>query len=307
MIPVSWFLITLEFSGRKRWITSKKVALLAVIPLTTLVLAWTNSYHHLLWQNIPFDQNNPDGNWRLAVTETLYEISRSLISTETLDMALQSILAKVALILNCTRVSLILLDMDQEQVIGLLNLDSTQLNFYVQEHAKLATVYAANTAIAIENARMYATEQQRVRQLDAIRAKMTDISSELGLSKLLRAILLRAIGLLNASGDEVRIELAQRMQSKIRDIDILARYDGEEFTILMPEINAQDAFVISERIRESISQSPFEAKGFLFNISVSNGIASNHPGTSDLADLIEQADQALSAAKHTGRNQISVR
>lgn len=89
------------------------------------------------------------------------------------------------------------------QVIGLLNLDKAQPGYYTPQDASLATVFANQAAIAIENARLYTAERERNEQLDAMRATIADISAELELPRLLRAILERSVALLNASGGDL--------------------------------------------------------------------------------------------------------
>jgi GAF domain-containing protein len=64
-----------------------------------------------------------------------------------------------------------------ERVIGMLSIDSFQPNHYTQDHARLATAFADQVAIVMENARLYSAEQNRVQQLDALRATAADISA----------------------------------------------------------------------------------------------------------------------------------
>ncbi|MEW5868802.1 MAG: GAF domain-containing protein [Chloroflexota bacterium] len=93
----------------------------------------------------------------------------------------------------------------REGVIGLLNLDKEQPGYYTQQDATLAVTFANQAAFAIENARLYSSERQRAEQLDALRATVADISSELELPRLLSAILERAVTLLSASGGDLGI------------------------------------------------------------------------------------------------------
>ena len=93
----------------------------------------------------------------------------------------------------------------KNQVIGLLNLDKSQPGYYTPQDAALAAVFASQAAIAIDNARLYSTERQRVEQLDALRATVADISAELELSRLLKAILERAVNLLDATGGDLAL------------------------------------------------------------------------------------------------------
>ncbi|MFM8321231.1 MAG: GAF domain-containing protein, partial [Chloroflexota bacterium] len=91
----------------------------------------------------------------------------------------------------------------RDQVIGLLNLDKETPRFYTQPDAALASTFANQAAIAIENSRLYAIERQRAEQLNALRATVADISGELELPRLLQSILQRAVAMLNATGGDI--------------------------------------------------------------------------------------------------------
>ncbi|MBN2148842.1 MAG: GAF domain-containing protein [Anaerolineales bacterium] len=114
----------------------------------------------------------------------------------------------------------------RESVIGMLTMDSDQLNYFTLDHARLASAFADQVAIAIENARLYAAEQNRVKHLDALRATAADLSAELEISRLLETILRRAITLLGASGGELGLHYQQA------DIlEIVASYNmGTDYT-----------------------------------------------------------------------------
>jgi diguanylate cyclase (GGDEF)-like protein len=89
------------------------------------------------------------------------------------------------------------------QVIGLLNLDKEQVNFYQMQDAQIAEAFANHAAIAIENARLYTQEKRQVEEASVLRDTLTDLSSELELPRLLQAILERATSLLNAAGGQL--------------------------------------------------------------------------------------------------------
>lgn len=92
---------------------------------------------------------------------------------------------------------------EKNHVIGLLNLDKEQPGFYAQIDANLAITFANQAAMAIENARLYEIERQQAEQLDALRATVADISTELELPRLLKAILQRATSLVRATGGDI--------------------------------------------------------------------------------------------------------
>jgi diguanylate cyclase (GGDEF)-like protein len=108
----------------------------------------------------------------------------------------------------------------------------------------------------------------------------------------------------HAVGDEVLEALAQRCQNNIRNVDVLGRYGGEEFVILLPETVLSEAIQITERLCTQISEFPFETSVGLVNLTASFGIASYHIEIEDLYALLKNADIALYSAKRNGRNRF---
>lgn len=99
-------------------------------------------------------------------------------------------------------------------------------------------------------------------------------------------------------GDRVLQRIAASVARAVRDPDILARWGGEEFMILLPETDAEKAGVLCERIREDISRTDFEGVG---HVTVSLGVADSCRGESREA-LLRNVDSALYQAKASGRN-----
>lgn len=107
-------------------------------------------------------------------------------------------------------------------------------------------------------------------------------------------------------GDDVLAEVGKRVNSHFRSNDLLGRLGGEEFIILMPGTPIDCAQEAAARLLELI-QSPIETRKDPVSITISLGISSlSEEKTASLADLIEQADQALYRAKSRGRNQLSI-
>ena len=108
-------------------------------------------------------------------------------------------------------------------------------------------------------------------------------------------------------GDRVLQLIADTARKEMRHSDVLARFGGEEFIILLSDTQLQDALVIAERIRNSIQQQYLYARPELvLKFTVSIGIAELESHTQDLDDLIKKADVALYTAKKSGRNRIEV-
>ena len=103
------------------------------------------------------------------------------------------------------------------------------------------------------------------------------------------------------TGDFVLTGAATRIRQSLRGTDIVGRFGGEEFIILLRNKSLQQAEQIAERIRDHVGSTPFNANGQEVRITLSQGLAS--ATVNDTADsLIERADKALYEAKRTGRN-----
>ncbi len=107
------------------------------------------------------------------------------------------------------------------------------------------------------------------------------------------------------TGDKVLRKLSSTMTSRLRKIDAVGRYGGEEFAIILPNTDASDAYQICNHLREQFQQHEFSANGKQFHVTFSAGI-SNYPAVTDVTELIIAADQALYQAKNRGRNCVVV-
>lgn len=112
----------------------------------------------------------------------------------------------------------------------------------------------------------------------------------------------------HALGDSVLVEISKTANIQVREVDILARYGGDEFTILLPETNVEQAFLIAERIRKAVEGTHIDLGGFSTFITVSMGVAelSFDPQDQSIEDMIRRADQALYQAKQQGRNRAVI-
>jgi diguanylate cyclase (GGDEF)-like protein len=108
------------------------------------------------------------------------------------------------------------------------------------------------------------------------------------------------------AGDRLLTELAGILKREVRADDVVARFGGEEFIILLRETGLEQAFQTAERIRASVEDHPFEHRerqplGFL---SVSGGVAALPHHGLEMEELIEAADDALYEGKKAGRNRV---
>jgi two-component system cell cycle response regulator len=107
-------------------------------------------------------------------------------------------------------------------------------------------------------------------------------------------------------GDEILKEFAVRLATNVRGIDLACRYGGEEFVVIMPDTQLQDALRIAERLRLHVSGTPFRAPGLAepLSVTISVGVACTE-GAQDTPDaLLKRADEAVYEAKAHGRNQV---
>jgi diguanylate cyclase (GGDEF)-like protein len=109
----------------------------------------------------------------------------------------------------------------------------------------------------------------------------------------------------HASGDEVLKDAARILRSVCRDLDVPARLGGEELVLLLPETDGEGARVVAERVRERIQSTRHEAPdGDSFQVTTSIGVASLGPDAPTADALLHRADEALYAAKRSGRNRV---
>jgi len=109
----------------------------------------------------------------------------------------------------------------------------------------------------------------------------------------------------HAAGDNVIRSLANLMHQRLRRIDSLGRYGGEEFVAVLPNCTAEQAWQIFDEIRQRFAELRFHAGEQTFNVTLSAGISATD-GHASASTLLEHADQALYAAKHKGRNRIEI-
>ena len=108
----------------------------------------------------------------------------------------------------------------------------------------------------------------------------------------------------HAAGDQVLKEVAVRVSRNLRNFDMVARFGGEEFIIVMPDSTLEGAALVAERLRLRIAEEPFrvDAPGGQLTITISLGVAATDDAETTPTVLINEADQALYAAKRKGRN-----
>lgn len=209
-----------------------------------------------------------------------------------------------------------------EGVIGVINMESEELEAFEDADLKLLTTFADQLAIAIERSRLF----EQVQNL-AITDELTGLHNRRHFFELAQAEFARAtryghpLSVMmvdvdrfkdindtygHAVGDEALIGVAARLKDSCRSVDIVARYGGEEFVIVMPETKLDSAVEAAERLRRRVDRRPLETEVGALEITISLGVTALSEDTPDLQTLLNRADQALLMAKSAGRNCVQI-
>ncbi len=106
-------------------------------------------------------------------------------------------------------------------------------------------------------------------------------------------------------GDAIIKEIAHNITSSSRVMDIITRYGGEEFIILLPDTNKEGAFILGNRLLHKISNHTFDEKGNKIKLKISIGITSfPEDGANTESELLDSVNKALDAAKELGGNKV---
>ena len=109
------------------------------------------------------------------------------------------------------------------------------------------------------------------------------------------------------AGDSVLKELATLMSETVRDVDVVGRYGGEEFAIVLPHTSIRQAHTLAERLRSQIENHAFVVEDGIVRLTTSIGIADVcNPAIASVDDWVNAADSALYEAKAQGRNRVVV-
>ncbi|MDK9694848.1 MAG: PleD family two-component system response regulator [Siculibacillus sp.] len=107
------------------------------------------------------------------------------------------------------------------------------------------------------------------------------------------------------AGDAVLKELAERMRGSVRGVDLVCRYGGEEFVVILPDTELDTAGIVAERIRSRVAAEPFLLPdGRTLERTVSVGIGALQAPTDTVETILKRADAALYTAKSSGRNRV---
>ncbi len=110
----------------------------------------------------------------------------------------------------------------------------------------------------------------------------------------------------HAAGDRALQGIADICNRSLREVDLVGRLGGEEFAVAMPEADLVVACQVAERLRQQIAEHDMGGGDQSFHVTVSIGVAAASQADRTLDQMLRRADQALYAAKNSGRNRVSV-
>ena len=106
------------------------------------------------------------------------------------------------------------------------------------------------------------------------------------------------------SGNRLLQHLVRCIREQLRGSDVMARFGGDEFIVLLPETNSKGAMEMAERIRKAVELSRFDVRTGDTTSTVSLGVASYPEDGGNLDVILDKADKAMYRAKHRGRNRV---
>jgi diguanylate cyclase (GGDEF)-like protein/PAS domain S-box-containing protein len=219
-----------------------------------------------------------------------------------------------------TRSAMIVPLITEEQTYGAISLESSEKGAFSIAELNLLESFAATASAALHNARLH-------EQLQAIAVTdfLTNVYNrkgffEIGQIEFVRFMrYARPLSLImldidafksindtygHAAGDQVLIQLAERIKGQLRKSDVFCRYGGDEFLILLPEINLAKALKTARRLNQVVEENPIQIGDQSIHLTISQGVSQATKEMQDLTWLVKQADDALFLAKAGGRNRF---
>ncbi|MFP4427572.1 MAG: diguanylate cyclase [Spirochaetaceae bacterium] len=209
----------------------------------------------------------------------------------------------------------------RSEVLGVMSICSKSPSFFTHAHRKVMLAFADHVSIALHNARRYDHTRELAmtdpltgvgtrHSFDTYAVQHLDLAKRHGRNLSVMMIDLDNFKRINdrhghPAGDIVLSTLGKAVKGALRQSDIICRYGGDEFAVLLPETSTEEAVDLGRRLQETIelefSESPYE-------VSATIGIAGlDQHEAENVWDLLKMADMALYNGKTLGRNRISVR
>jgi diguanylate cyclase (GGDEF)-like protein len=208
----------------------------------------------------------------------------------------------------------------QDRVTGLIALYNSTSRAFAEQDAQVADLFAGQVAIALDNSRHIEAMEKL-----AVTDELTDLYNRrafagMGDKEVERARRYRRpLSLIlfdidhfkgvndsygHPVGDHVLQVLTKLVTRTTRSTDIVCRFGGEEFIVLMPEAGRDEGIAMAERLRQEISRMTIVTAGGTLSLTVSLGVAELQPDDENLESLIARADRAMYQAKAAGRNTV---
>ena len=211
----------------------------------------------------------------------------------------------------------------EDRLVGVVRALKVGTHAYTDDHFRFAQTLALQAALAIAAAEAH----QEIRRLSVtdeltgaynVRHAMQRLREELEFSKRhddnvsLLVIDGDAMKIVNdqfghAEGNRVLVEITRSMRAALRVSDVLGRFGGDEFIVVLPRTSARDALITAERMRLAVAGHDFRNSwGEPIRATVSVGVATYPQHGTSADDLFRSADRALYASKQDGRNRVTV-
>jgi diguanylate cyclase (GGDEF)-like protein len=208
------------------------------------------------------------------------------------------------------------------QMIGVLNIGRWAIQPFSEDELRAVRVFANQAGVAMQNALLHAELHEW-----AMTDPLTGLFNRRGFNGLARheiersrrfdrplTVLMLDIDFFkrindthgHPVGDVVLQQLAGRFKVILREVDLICRYGGEEFCILLPESDPEGALRAAERILEDVHTRPFETRVGPLWVTLSIGLTSRDGQELSLEELLDQADIAMLRAKNNGRDRVCI-
>ncbi|MDP3057893.1 MAG: sensor domain-containing diguanylate cyclase, partial [bacterium] len=208
-----------------------------------------------------------------------------------------------------------------ERVIGVISVQSYTNNRYGENEVKLLEIIGSQAAMAIHNAQLY-EKTLRLSLTDSL----TGLDNARSLLEKLQAAIEKAVAngmplslvmidsdslkIVNDRfghlvGDQHLLSLSQIIRATVREEDLVVRYAGDEFIVLMENVRQDEAAVLAERVVRAVRDTAHEYAGQEVSITVSAGVASFPKDAFSAETLIKATDRAMYEAKIRGKDQVA--
>lgn len=211
----------------------------------------------------------------------------------------------------------------EDRLVGVARAVKMGLHSYTDDHFRFAQTVALQAALAIAAAEAH-EEIRRLSMTDELtgaynmRYAMQRMREELEFAKrhddCVSLLVLDGDGMKkvndecgHAEGNHLLVQVTETMRGALRLTDVLARFGGDEFIVVLPRTCAKDALVAAERIRLAVAGREYRTSwGEPLHMTFSVGVATSSPSSLTADDLFRAADRALYLAKQGGRNRATV-